>query len=119
MSGQKKEQKRRSKLIATIDSLARRPLRPEEREALSRPRPVKKGWNRKMDKGKKRNEPSRKCRWWTRIEGKNPQTGAPVDRYDCSIAWLPMVVYLTLYSPAPFAKGIDLVKVFISKLQIR
>jgi hypothetical protein len=31
------------------------------------------------------------CPWWTQVRGKNPQTGADVDDWNCAIAWLPMI----------------------------
>jgi hypothetical protein len=32
------------------------------------------------------------CMFWTHIMGHNPQTGHPVDQFDCSIRWLPMLM---------------------------
>jgi hypothetical protein len=47
------------------------------------------GWNEIMDKGKKKSEPSRKCRWWIGVTGKHPQSGVVEDKHDCAIAWQP------------------------------
>jgi hypothetical protein len=33
-----------------------------------------------------------KCPWWTQIRGTNPNSGEPVDRWQCAIAWLPMLL---------------------------
>jgi hypothetical protein len=33
-----------------------------------------------------------RCPWWTQIRGTNPNTGEPVDRWQCAIAWLPMLL---------------------------
>lgn len=33
-----------------------------------------------------------KCAWFTQIRGTNPNTGEPVDEWDCSINWLPFLV---------------------------
>lgn len=32
------------------------------------------------------------CMWWTHITGQNPQTGAQMDHFDCSIKWLPVMM---------------------------
>jgi predicted Ser/Thr protein kinase len=31
------------------------------------------------------------CPWWTQVRGANPNTGEEVDRWDCSIALLPLL----------------------------
>lgn len=33
-----------------------------------------------------------RCPWWTQVRGKNPNTGDDVDRWDCSLALLPMLM---------------------------
>ena len=33
-----------------------------------------------------------KCPWWTKIMGKNPQTEEMLDRWQCAIAVLPMLL---------------------------
>lgn len=33
-----------------------------------------------------------KCPWWTQVRGRNPNTGEEVDRWDCSLAFLPMLL---------------------------
>lgn len=33
-----------------------------------------------------------KCPMWTQIRGTNPNTGQPVDDWNCSLAWLPMLL---------------------------
>ncbi len=33
-----------------------------------------------------------KCPWWQQIRGVNPNTGDPVDNWQCAIAWLPMLM---------------------------
>lgn len=33
-----------------------------------------------------------KCKFWVHVVGKNPSTGAMVDNFDCSIAWLPVLL---------------------------
>lgn len=50
------------------------------------------GWTESMDKGKKKGQPSPKCRFWIRLSGKHPQTGVTMDEYDCSVAWLPTLM---------------------------
>jgi hypothetical protein len=35
------------------------------------------------------------CPWWTQVRGKNPNTGDEVDRWDCSLAFLPMLLVET------------------------
>ena len=32
------------------------------------------------------------CVWFIQIRGTHPQTGEPVDEYDCSIKWLPTLL---------------------------
>jgi hypothetical protein len=32
------------------------------------------------------------CPWWTRVVGKNPQSEEMIDRWQCAIAWLPMLL---------------------------
>jgi len=31
------------------------------------------------------------CPWWVQVRGENPNTGAPVDEWNCAIAWGPML----------------------------
>lgn len=33
-----------------------------------------------------------KCKFWVHIVGAHPQSGAPMDHFDCSIAWLPVLL---------------------------
>ncbi len=33
-----------------------------------------------------------KCTFWVHILGKDPQTGNPVDHYDCTFKWLPVLL---------------------------
>lgn len=33
------------------------------------------------------------CRWLFRMSGENPATGEKVDKSDCAIAWLPMMLH--------------------------
>lgn len=40
---------------------------------------------------KKMSEVCHKCPWWTCLRGKNPQTSADIDRWDCAIAHLPLL----------------------------
>ena len=32
------------------------------------------------------------CPMWVKIRGKNPNTGDEVDQWNCSLAWLPMLL---------------------------
>jgi hypothetical protein len=32
------------------------------------------------------------CAWFLQIQGKNPQTGADIDEWGCSISWLPLLM---------------------------
>jgi len=32
------------------------------------------------------------CRWWTHVYGKDPQTEKILDHFDCSMAWMPVVM---------------------------
>lgn len=32
------------------------------------------------------------CRWWQHILGVDPQTGNPVDHWDCSVPWVPVLL---------------------------
>lgn len=32
------------------------------------------------------------CPKWVRVSGTSPNTGAPVDSYDCSDAWVPLLL---------------------------
>jgi len=32
------------------------------------------------------------CQWFTHLQGKNPQTGADIDQYGCSVEWLPILL---------------------------
>ena len=31
------------------------------------------------------------CPWWTQVRGRNPNSGAEVDRWDCAIAFMPLL----------------------------
>ncbi len=33
-----------------------------------------------------------KCKFWVQLRGTHPQTGAPVDEWDCAVWWLPMLL---------------------------
>ena len=33
-----------------------------------------------------------KCMFWTQLRGKHPQTGEPLDEWDCAIKWLPILM---------------------------
>lgn len=33
-----------------------------------------------------------KCKFYTQIMGKNPNTGEDVNRFDCAVSWLPMLL---------------------------
>ncbi len=33
-----------------------------------------------------------KCMFWTQLRGKNPQTGEPLDEWDCAIKWMPILM---------------------------
>jgi hypothetical protein len=33
-----------------------------------------------------------KCKWFTQIRGTNPNTGEPVDEWDCAVKWVPFLV---------------------------
>lgn len=33
-----------------------------------------------------------KCAWFIHIRGTNPNTGDPVDEYDCAVKWLPVLL---------------------------
>ena len=39
-------------------------------------------------------EPCRQldCAWFMKIQGKNPQTGADIDEWGCSMSWLPVLM---------------------------
>ena len=42
------------------------------------------------------------CKWWIQVRGNNPQTGQEIDEWDCTIAFLPMLIVCLLYtSPSP------------------
>jgi hypothetical protein len=32
------------------------------------------------------------CAWYVLVQGQHPQTGAAVDRWDCAVAWLPLLL---------------------------
>ena len=32
------------------------------------------------------------CMFWTRLIGHHPQTGAPIDEWDCAIVWQPILL---------------------------
>jgi hypothetical protein len=34
----------------------------------------------------------KKCAWYTKLAGTNPNTGEQVDEHGCAIAWLPMLL---------------------------
>lgn len=38
-----------------------------------------------------KNDTVYRCRWYTQIQGMNPQTGEQMDTWDCAIAWLPIL----------------------------
>lgn len=31
------------------------------------------------------------CRWWVHVVGKEPQSEKPVDHFDCTMAWMPVL----------------------------
>ncbi len=33
-----------------------------------------------------------RCPWYKQLRGKNPQSGEPVDEWDCAIGWLPVLL---------------------------
>lgn len=33
-----------------------------------------------------------RCRFWINVQGTNPQTGEVVNHYDCSMAWMPVLM---------------------------
>ena len=33
-----------------------------------------------------------KCPWWTKVSGMHPQTGEQMDKWDCAISLLPMLL---------------------------
>jgi hypothetical protein len=35
------------------------------------------------------------CAWWTKVSGRHPQTGEPVDDFSCAITWMPMLLIET------------------------
>lgn len=35
------------------------------------------------------------CKFWTRLIGTHPQTGNPVDHYDCAVTWIPVMLVET------------------------
>lgn len=49
------------------------------------------GWTKSMGEDKKTHERP-VCRFWTTITGKSPQEDKPVDKNDCAISWLPVVM---------------------------
>lgn len=32
-----------------------------------------------------------KCAWYTCVKGTDPQSGQPIDRWGCAVAWLPVL----------------------------
>lgn len=32
------------------------------------------------------------CRWFIQLRGKHPQTGEPLDEWDCAVRWLPLLL---------------------------
>ncbi|MCU0767749.1 MAG: hypothetical protein MUE39_10350 [Gammaproteobacteria bacterium] len=32
------------------------------------------------------------CRFWIQVFGHNPNTGEPVNRFDCAVSWLPILL---------------------------
>ena len=32
------------------------------------------------------------CKWWIQLRGTHPQTGQPVDEWDCTVSMLPMLL---------------------------
>ena len=32
------------------------------------------------------------CEWYVQIQGTDPQTGVPVNQFDCTMKWLPMLI---------------------------
>ena len=32
------------------------------------------------------------CPWWTRLQGRHPNTGDPVDEWGCAVSWMPMLL---------------------------
>ncbi len=42
-------------------------------------------------RGKAMSKVCHQCPWWTQVRGSDPQTSKDVDRWDCAIAFLPML----------------------------
>jgi hypothetical protein len=32
-----------------------------------------------------------RCKWYTQLQGRHPQTGAEIDSWECAITWLPIL----------------------------
>ena len=32
------------------------------------------------------------CAWFTKIQGTDPNTGTPVEEWNCAVAWMPMLL---------------------------
>lgn len=33
-----------------------------------------------------------KCKWFTQLRGKHPQTGKDIDEWDCAMVWMPILL---------------------------
>lgn len=49
------------------------------------------GWTKSMGQDEKTGERP-KCRFWIGLQGKHPQSGKPIDEYDCTFAWQPTLM---------------------------
>lgn len=38
-----------------------------------------------------KNDTLHRCRWYTQVQGMDPQTGEQLDKWDCAIAWIPIL----------------------------
>lgn len=58
-------------------------------------------WQKSMDKV------CHTCPMWQKVMGKNPQTREEIDRWDCSIAWLPMLLLENAQRQIQTAASVD------------
>lgn len=47
------------------------------------------------------------CNWFVQLRGKHPQTGEPVDEWDCAVKWLPVLMIENTKEAIGTAASID------------
>lgn len=59
-----------------------------------------------------------KCRWWTQVAGKDPQSTKEFNFWDCAVAWLPVTTLETSQMGRQTAASVDKVANEVGTLKV-